>query len=49
MSQTITAVRLDPGQDSGEIRISTVRLQDALGKSVHEWQFVSKTNAAAGK
>ncbi len=34
-----TAVRLDPGQRKGEIRISEIRLNDARGVAVQKWDF----------
>lgn len=43
----ITAVRLDPGQAKGEIRITAMRLRDARGQAVHEWEFVPASAATA--
>ena len=39
----VMAVRLDPGQAVGEIRVSAMKLLDAGGRLVYEWKF-----AAAG-
>ena len=35
----VTAVRLDPGQAAGEIRVSAMRLLDANDRPVYEWTF----------
>jgi hypothetical protein len=35
----VIAVRLDPGQAAGEIRVSAIRLLDADGRPVYEWRF----------
>jgi arylsulfatase A-like enzyme len=44
--KTITAVRLDPGQAKGEIRISSMRLWDGEGQSIYEWKFATREKAA---
>jgi hypothetical protein len=35
----VIAVRLDPGQATGEIRISDMKLLDANDSLVHDWEF----------
>lgn len=37
----VTAVRLDPGQSAGKIRISDMKLLDANDRLVHEWDFTA--------
>ena len=40
-THAVTAVRLDPGQAVGEIRISAMKLLDADGRPVYEWRFAA--------
>ncbi len=40
-AQPVTAVRLDPGQATGEIRISDMKLLDADDSLVHDWKFAN--------
>lgn len=37
----VTAVRLDPGQAAGEIRISAIKLLDTDEQLVYEWEFAA--------
>ncbi|MBC8868080.1 MAG: N-acetylgalactosamine 6-sulfate sulfatase (GALNS), partial [Planctomycetes bacterium] len=41
----VPAVRLDPGQAAGEIRISAMKLLDAGGGLVYEWRFAAASPA----
>jgi arylsulfatase A-like enzyme len=45
----VTAVRLDPGQAAGEIRISAMKLMDANGGIVYEWKFAAAPSAKPPK
>jgi len=40
-ARPVTAVRLDPRQAAGEIRISSMRLMDTNGALLHEWKFAA--------
>ena len=40
-TRPVTAVRLDPGQAPGEIRISSMKLLGTSDRLVHEWKFVA--------
>jgi hypothetical protein len=45
----VTAVRLDPGQAAGEIRISAMKLMDSNGGVVYEWKFAAAPSAKPPK
>ena len=40
-TRPVTAVRLDPGQAPGEIRISSMKLLGTSDRLVHEWKIVA--------
>ena len=37
--KTVTGIRIDPSTGSGTIRISNIRLTNADGKLIHQWDF----------
>jgi len=37
--KTLTGIRIDPSTGSGTIRISNIRLTNADGKLIHQWDF----------
>ena len=37
----VTAIRLDPGQTPGEVRVSAMKLMDEDGRLSHEWKFAA--------
>jgi hypothetical protein len=41
-ARPVTAVRLDPGRASGEVRVLSMRLTDADGRTLHQWSFEGK-------
>jgi len=45
----VTAVRLDPGQAAGEIRISAIKLLDADDRLVYEWEFAASPSCKPRK
>jgi hypothetical protein len=46
-ANAVTAVRLDPGQAPGEIRVSAMKLLDADGRPVYEWRFAARQHEAS--
>jgi hypothetical protein len=36
---SVTGIRIDPSTSQGEIRISSIRLNDVDGKLLHQWRF----------
>ncbi len=36
-AHAVTAVRLDPGQAAGEVRLISMKLTDTAGKTLHQW------------
>jgi len=38
-TKTVTGIRIDPSTGSGTIRISNIRLTNADGKLIHQWDF----------
>ena len=44
-AHAIQAVRLDPGQAAGDIRVSAMRLKDGSHRVVFEWMFTAKPEA----
>ena len=38
----ITALRLDPGQGAGEIRVSSMRFAGSGGETLREWSFAEE-------
>jgi hypothetical protein len=48
-ARPVTALRLDPGRAAGEIRISAMKLLDAEGTLVYEWNFAAGPPARSRK
>jgi hypothetical protein len=43
----VTAVRLDPGQRAGEVRLSALKLTGTGGKTLYQWKFDGESTEAA--